>query len=54
MTVLGQAINFTRGTAFEGRFEMREDRELVSKLQQRVRRIILWTLQLSSKTIWIL
>jgi hypothetical protein len=54
MTVLGQAINFTRGTAFEGRFETPEDKELISKFRQRVRRIILWTLQLSSNTIWIL
>lgn len=29
MTVLRQAINFTRGTAFESRLEMREDKEAV-------------------------
>jgi len=54
MTVLRQAINLTRGTTFESRFEKREDKEAIFNTSTTGRWIILWTQQLSCNFIRIL
>ena len=47
MTACPQAINLSRGTAFDDRLEMREDKEAIFNTPATDRRIILW-IQLQS------